>query len=746
MNRTRGARLICLTAATMLAAAAAQASGAMTVRTFEASVVETNGGAVLRFGLSAVPKGAKVHRAILFVERDPVDATSPEALVPSAVCALKAPHRPGGTPAPSGPPLQAAPPDWDGFDATDPVARSAGGTCDLLVKSLPGWKKAGARLEVAWEGKPQRVPPQVTGLRAVHRAGQTFITWTEPRPLITTEKATWGQIRKKLAEAGDSIHYRIYAHTKPIDAESISSAQLIARVRPLSGYNCNGRNMEYLICQAMIRPDEIGELARNYNGYMYTWGMDSGRMDRYPVERFAVPAGNGKTARLPVGTGLYVHSPREAARTYYAAVACADGVADTAGFSKANALGEPVAETHGPGEPVHQGQGLWGPYFDYPGRRQVYVQWCAPPLAPRPNMYFNWSVLAPVDPEKGKSYPVEMYFHAGNFSYAKPRTKYLRDSIQIAPHDHPFSGWYGFNDAWGTVKSWTDGVVRNHTQKRIIAFLDWVKRAYPADMSRVILPGSDGAACLALNYRDVFAYVMIKGFGGGGKVQGRVLDPKQARLFASAWGPKSHEIKDEKGRADWGWAMLDRLALEDPGTPTPLMTCQGTSWGGKRFYGSGFGTFYTNMQKAGQPVIGGHGWDCKLICPGWYTGLWRGLDITNSTPTMAFANSSRSQMKLQHGNTNWYHQWKDVVDEADRFSVFLFGSGKADVTPRRLQKFKARPGETLRWQTKPVPTRRDTTPPAPQGGTVIAGPHGVFTIPQVEIPDGGATLTVTRGK
>ena len=89
------------------------------------------------------------------------------------------------------------------------------------------------------------------------------------------------------------------------------------------------------------------------------------------------------------------------------------------------------------------------------------------------------------------------------------------------------------------LKSWKDGVVSNHTQKRIMAFLAWAKKTFPIDASRLVLPGSDGAACLALNYRDVFAYVMIGGFGGGGKIQGRVLNAAEAPLFASAWGPKA---------------------------------------------------------------------------------------------------------------------------------------------------------------------------------------------------------------
>jgi len=128
------------------------------------------------------------------------------------------------------------------------------------VKTFPAWRQQATRLEVTYEGKPAGFPPAVRGLKVFHREGQTFITWYEVDPLITAEKATWGEIRT-----------RIYRHTKPINADSILQAELLATVGPLSCWNVNGRNTEYLIGQAMIKTDEIGELARGHNSHMYTW-------------------------------------------------------------------------------------------------------------------------------------------------------------------------------------------------------------------------------------------------------------------------------------------------------------------------------------------------------------------------------------------------------------------------------------------------------------------------------------------
>jgi hypothetical protein len=152
--------------------------------------------------------------------------------------------------------------------------------------------------------------------------------------------------------------------------------------------------------------------------------MNHPRMDRYPVPRFVIDERGGP---LPVGTGLYVAQPRRPGRRYYAVVSCRRGVANLRDLSGQNAPGQPVDETVGTGVPVRQGKGLWGPYFDYLGTRWVYVQWCGPPLAPKPNMYFNWSVLIP--PETGGKLPAELYFHPDGYSYAAGQ--------EAAPLEHP---------------------------------------------------------------------------------------------------------------------------------------------------------------------------------------------------------------------------------------------------------------------------------------------------------------------
>ncbi len=677
-------------------------------------ITKADGGHRIAVKLAALAKGTKVHRARLRAARgkleDPKDLLVDIEIFPGTK--------------PAGKPLALAPPDYNAFDATGAVSKAvaAAGQLELFVKAFPAWRQEATRLEVTYEGAPPAVPSAASALKAFHRAGQTFLTWREVYPPITAEKVTWGEYKKALAGAKAPVRYRIYAHDRRIDAKSFGQAELLGEVGPGSCWNINGRNMEYLIGQAMIKTDEIGELARGHNHYMYTWGPNHPRMDRYPLERLVV---DEKAGPLPPGTGLYVGSPAKAGKRYYAVVACQAGVENTVDFGGGNSLPRPVAETVGTGLPVHQGNGLWGPFFDYKGRRQVYVQWAGKPLSPRDNMYFNWSVLVPPGLKKPRKAPLELYFHKGNFSYAKPRMKLMRGSIQIAPHDWPFSGWYGFNEAFGTLKSYRSGRVGDHTQRRIIAFLEWAKKAFPIDPERIVLPGSDGAALLALNHPEMFAYVLVNKFSNV------ALRAKPGGPLDLAWGTKSPQVKDESGRGDWEWAMLDKIVTANRKRDLPLIYCRGYSWGPfVRRFARGKGRFYTAMRNANQPIMADWTWASgQLVKPDRFTGLWRGLDITSTTPMPAFANCSTDVNSEGNGQTNLRMSWRPIKETPDALEAAVSNSGGAsfDLAFRRLQKFKVRPAQKLRWEAVSAKDRRGRTTP-PQNGVVVVDPDGVIVI------------------
>ena len=83
-----------------------------------------------------------------------------------------------------------------------------------------------------------------------------------------------------------------------------------------------------------------------------------------------------------------------------------------------------------------------------------------------------------------------------------------------------------------------------------------------------------------------------------------------------------------------------------------------------------------------------------------------------------------------------------IRDEKDEWVITLrlvegasAQSATADVTPRRLQRFKLQPGDRVRWSNNV--NGRDV-----QTGDVVADQWGLVTVPQVQITRGGSRLTV----
>jgi len=724
-------------------------------------VAVSSGVAVVRLNLSALPKGAKVHRADLRLFRRPVGAD--EALVRVEVYPLAKGFAEGAQPKASGKPMALRGPRFDRLDATAAVRAWAAGRggarrLDLFVKTAPPLQLDHTCLDILYEGKPKGLPAQASGLAAFHRAGQTFLTWKDREDAFGDRPVTWGEMRKYFqeADAQRQVRYRLYRHSRRIDAASVSGAELLAEVAPLSGLNANSWSLERLVNQVVFGNADQGELGKY--GPFSGWSRSSPEGGRLIIPRLAIHDGRA----LPPGTALYVHSASAGGRAYYAVTLAANGVENLSAFSPANSLARPVAETAAawrvgaaakPGtagpQPVEQPAGK-GFGFDYRGRRHFYVTWAAPPLAPRP-MYFNWSVLVP--PEAKAPAPVELYFHGPGTSYARPPVKFLDRSIQICPHDEPFSGWYGTNDAAGTLKSPADGVVRPYTIRRVEAFLAWARGKFPIDAGRIVPVGGDGAGLMALYRPELFAYVLITGF------QSRQLDPKAAGDYTRAWGPRSEQVRNDAGLSDWAWGELDcvlagrRLANvrgKDDARPTvpagaaghkvelPLFICNGNSWGRDSGYARGWGRFYYALQGTRHGMHGCWGWN-RPTYPGKFDGLWRGLDLTNATPFVAITNASTDGEGESRGNANRHHIWTDLTETPEAFGVTIVGPESTfDLTPRRLSRFKVAAGQTVAWEATPVAvkTYSRAAKPDPQSGKVTAGAGGVITLTGLKLPRG----------
>jgi hypothetical protein len=93
------------------------------------------------------------------------------------------------------------------------------------------------------------------------------------------------------------------------------------------------------------------------------------------------------------------------------------------------------------------------------------------------------------------------------------------------------------------------------------------------------------------------------------------------------------------------------------------------------------------------------------------------------------------------GGINLGFDWKDVLDEKDKWSVSLSNElaktdMTVDVTPRRSQAFKPRPGDRVAWKTSEGAS-----------GTTVADRYGLATVTKVVLKPGKVTtLTLTLAR
>ena len=755
---------------------------------------------VLRFDLSALPKGAKIHRADLRVFRTTqVDGRYDEAMVDVEVYALSSEFKAGERLVPAGAPLEIRGPWYDCLDATAAVRRWASGKPNggFYVKACPFLKAEDTCLDIAYEGKPGKAPPQVTGVKAFHRAGQTFLTWKEIDDPVATDEIRWGQFKRILDNLDQErrVRYCVYRSAKPITAGNLHEAERIATVKPLSCWNVNGRNVDKPI------DDMLGNqyfLAHHqWNPFVGAgvdgkYGLDC-LMERLVIRNAEKP--------LPRTTGLYVHTrpppggqpSDKKSQAYYAVVTCVDGVQNTAEISAANSLAEAVEEVEGRGEPVRQKVFPPKPYFNYEERRFHFVRWVAPPYCNLPSQYYNWSVAWPeklcgaVDKflreeaaaEEGSTptalpkSPVELSLHRDGRSYYRTQYRVEGDTIVLSPHDFPVSTWwYGYHESLGTLKSFRQGKIHNYTERRLLAFIDWLADTLPIDRSRILVTGCAGGAAgsgalhLGVRHPEVFSLV-LSGYGMAdyaGEIDALMRVKRAGAMPAqmeSIWGQVKWGLKTDTGKNVWDELNLTKTVTELPDkTDLPLVTVTG------RGMLKPMRDFYVAMLDKGQPFMCRYGvYGGGTLLPVSRTGTWSRmirLDVRKDQPMPAFRGPGASglfqQPKEPAGNlvvsdgVRYYwgeigtgFRWKseDLVETPNRLEISLFWAGSsrerkphADVTIRRVQQFRLRPEWEYSFEL------RNPAGEVVEQGKIKPGKKGLLTFYGVHIPAEGVRLII----
>ena len=695
-----------------LAALAASALGDVVTQRWAATVAPSGTGAVATFDLSALPKDATIIRArfLPFIKIGGVPLDEPlviHALDKDAATAV-------------GKPLELVPPRFVTFDATEVVQQWTSGK---LANHGLGVRGAAidprrACLDITCEGTLKDPPPPATGLKALCRAGQVFLTWQEANcPFAGKETVLWKELKADLDRIrdgkGPATTYRIYRHTRPITRQTLAQADLLDEVGQHSAFD-----------EREIKTEWKGEQIKNV------------RVGDAPVPRTAVE----EKAELPIGTGVWATTCRKEGDFYYAAVATVDGVENTVALDAGNTAG-PLHEKVAPTEPIFFGEQP----LQYEKRPQhCYVWWLDPPLSNLP-AYVHLSVSPPAKETEGsKAFFIYNWWWGSGWNRA---AQYPMAEAVGMTIDQNCMQTRGVHDGYGTLKAWSQGKVRDYFVRQFRALLPWIKAKYNVDEERLFALSSGWA----WHYPDLFAAVFecttmnLKRSPAGNECKRYWGDPKSPA--ATEWGVSA-----------WEYWNTPEWIRNNPTVELPLITYA------PRMHTGDFGILdkpplyraLLDTRRAWSAVFG----EGPLIGhkdPDWMFQLRRSDSVAafgncslDDNPGIGFGGDPGGQM-----NAWLAFEPRTQVDQPDRWEMTLYlASGDkrgrsgapldqctADVTPRRCQKFKASPGAKVTWTNTSVADGK-----AVQTGTAVADQWGLVTAPKVLISRGKNRLAIQRAK
>lgn len=651
--------------------------------------------------LSSLPPDVQIWRAELRPGRDEPQAAA-KRLDPLRITA--------------GEVLKLAAPTYASFDATEAVR--AGLRADprrvvFKVESFPGYIPALTRLDVSCAAKAASPVPAVTGLRVRHRAGQTFLTWKEiDPPPVPGDVGTraWRERLAVLSHARREVRYRVWRAEVPITAATIHRAALVDEVAPQSGWN---------------------------DGFHGTSPKDEA-----PVFRYVVDEGEGPVAP---GVAVYAHNPASPGRAWYAVSARVDGQEDFSTLGPGNSTSEEVVEVVGPGEPVLQRveRPASFSYVDGP-TLHYFTRWEAPPRANRASKPHDYLVALP--PKRLDPAPVGLHLHCWGGSLEGGYGWWYnaaQGAVLISTNQIPYDWWTGYHECAGTWRPWSEGVVRDYTQTRVMAFLDWASKRWRLDLARTFTAGSSmgGSGSPSLGLRRADRTAWVASWVG---VHTPARSPQFRGSYERVYGALDWKLPFQDGSTPAFEHFDDERRLRaDPGSDVPLICFSN----GKNDAAIGWPQardFWKALQDTRRPhvfVWGQDGHGQRALLPGPDPNERElGVDVRTDRTLPAFTRCSLdgSPDADDAGQSNLWLWWDaEAVDEPARWEMTLRLGRKApaadcrvDVTPRRCRAFRTPPGSKVAWAAGDA------------SGEVEADAHGLVTVPQVAVSKSGTRLSL----
>ncbi len=567
--------------------------------------------------------------------------------------------------------------------------------------------------------------PDATNLRGVYRAGQVFLQWDEPDGL-------------------EGVRFRVLSSDAPITDANAADALV------LGDYMMPGSSTDW-----WLNP--------------LTYGKP---LDRLPesmreivVDGWIIEEGG---ERLEPGNGLFVHtvSDETAGNRYYAVVSWPEDAKGQIGpvVAGVNSLTEPIAGEVAPIEPIWQGDPANKPGVgagqDLPLDLALHAK------TGRGGM--EWLVFGPGDLGWRESLPFKFGAAAGeNAVRVAPTDRTWIDRMfpegtdlcqRLTPAVHTF--WSGYNNKIYDPDLMADGVCEMFTERRVLWIVDWVKSYFGTDPMRTYALGGSMGGCgsfnIAFRHPEVFSAIAptvgitTYAKGEGGDSERRISD-----IMGSLDAPTDHDMTVRE------WLDASRFARDHEGEAVPfVIMANGRNDGSIPWWMNP--PFYAAMQDAHEGLIaawneGEHGTTSKLLPDDirermGFNWMHRfALDESYPALTNCTANNDPGDGAKDSGDPEGYINrgldWQDVVDENDTYQItltwYLEDTAlplRVDVTPRRIQNFKIKPGEQIEADVYCL-VREEST-----GSRVLtADENGVVTFEGMEIAgSAGARLTLKR--
>ncbi len=573
-------------------------------------------------------------------------------------------------------------------------------------------------LSPAFAAEPAAPPPtaaagEVTGIKAVCRNGQTFVTWKDAAE----------------GEADAALRYALYRSDKPITADNLAG----------------------------LEPVQKGIF---YNSArLFGYGF-SGKARLDPAKPMVVLEDGGEP--LPMWSGVTAVTVEKPGKSYYAVVATdAKGAAVTKVVPGKSATTEAVDETVAPREPIRTNGTRGGGPSAFGKKLPLFV-----------SLHASNAMAG----DKGYGAGGDNYLYFGT-----PRMGY-RDGLQGVfqvrenkgkegasltldskdpvekPSDSPITYvmetyWFGYL----CVPQWADHKEPRaypFTERRMLWIIDWTVKKYDVDPDRIYAGGGSmgawGSSTFAFRHPEIFAAVYpnrprtrqkgMPAFPGTPKLSGPALmddgkTPYLERMDMVKFATDHHEdlpvyvwcCGRRDGFASWQEQIDLVKALTANHHGFAFAWNNGDHSSGSypmgsvtKYFGAGKFALHQSYPAFGNSSINDN--------------------LGNGDPKDGdLGNVDKAKGPTETFGINLGFIWKDVVDEEGRWAVTLSNDlckadMTVDVTPRRCQKFKLKPGDKLKW-----------TNSAGGAGDATADQWGLVTVEKVAIKPGAeTTLTITR--